>query len=105
MEYADLVNKIVTAEHSAQDIAREVKEKQESLDADLQKEIAQMRESYFARARRRIEQVEKTENEAAEENIAGWDQKLSAAMAEVEAAYQKNKRQWVDALFSRITDA
>lgn len=102
MEYADLVNKIVTAEHSAQDIAREVREKQESLDADLKREIAQMRENYFARAKHRIEQVEKTETEAAESDIAEWDRKLTAAMADVEASYQKNKAQWIDALFSRI---
>ena len=53
MEYVDLVNKIVAAEHSAQEIAREVKEKQDSLDADLKLEVGKLREDYFARAKHR----------------------------------------------------
>ena len=57
MEYVDLVNKIVAAEHSAQEIAREVKEKQDSLDADLKLEVGKLREDYFARAKHRIDEV------------------------------------------------
>lgn len=103
MEYVDLVNKIISAEHSAQDIAREVKEREETLDADLQRDVSEMREQYFSRAKRRIQQVRETEEAAAEENIALWDEKLKAAMAEVESAYGKNRDQWVDTLFRMIT--
>ena len=63
-EYIDLVNKIIAAEHTAQEIAREAQEKQQSLDADLERDIAHMREDYFARAKHRIEAVEKAERKA-----------------------------------------
>ena len=98
MEYVDLVNKIVAAEHSAQEIAREVKEKQDSLDADLKLEVGKLREDYFAR----IDEVEKTEAAAAEEDMARWDKKRDQALAEVERAYAEHKDQWVELLFSRI---
>lgn len=105
MEYVDLVNKIVAAEHSAQEIAREAKERRESLDADLARDVAEMREDYLARARRRIAQVSETEQAAAKEDMARWDQKLEQAMSEVEHAYAKSRDEWVDILFHRIIGA
>lgn len=102
MEYVDLVSKIVAAEHSAQEIAREVKEKRDSLDADLKAEVAKLREDYFARAKRRVDEVEKTEAAAAEEDMARWDKKRSDALAGVERAYAEHKDQWVESLFTRI---
>lgn len=101
-EYIDLVNKIIAAEHTAQEIAREAQEKQQSLDADLERDIAHMREDYFARAKHRIEAVEKAERKGAEEDIAKLDKRLKDAMDKVERAYQQNKDQWVDTLFFRI---
>ena len=61
-----------------------------------------MRENYMARARHRVAEVEKTEAEAAQEDLARWDKKLDQAMSAVEASYAKNKDAWVDALFQRI---
>ena len=51
-EYIDLVSRIIAAEHTAQEIAREAQEKQQSLDADLERDISRMREDYFARKAR-----------------------------------------------------
>lgn len=102
MEYVDLVNKIVSAEHSAQDIAKEVQEKQDSLDADLKRDVAKMREDYFARAGHRIREVEESERAATLEDIARWDKKLKDAEAGVEASYAKNKSYWVETLFHKI---
>ena len=101
-EYIDLVSKIIAAEHTAQEIAREAQEKQQSLAADLERDIAHMREDYFARAKHRIEAVEKAERKGAEEDIAKLDKRLKDAMDKVERAYQQNKDQWVDTLFFRI---
>lgn len=102
MEYVDLVNKIVDAEHSAQSIAKEALEKQENLDADLARDMAQMREDFFARAMHRVALVEETEQAAAREDVAAWDKKLSHAMGEIEDSYAKNRDTWIDTLFGRI---
>lgn len=102
MEYVDLVSKIVAAEHSAQDIAHEAKERQESLDADLKRDVSQLREDCMDRARRRVAKVEETERAAAEEDMAIWDKKLAKAMDDVESSYAKNKDAWVDLLFHKV---
>lgn len=104
MEYIDLVNKIVAAEHSAKEITREAKDRETSLDADLGRETAEMRTAYMARAKRRVAQVRQTEQESARESIAALDEKLRGTMDAVEAAYARRREEWVDALFSRIVD-
>ena len=102
MEYINLVNRIVEAEHTAKAMVHEAEEKQARLQSDLDKEIAAMRTGYFARADRRLEMVRQTEREGAQEEIAQLDEKLRAAMEAVESAYAKNKDRWVDTLFAMI---
>ena len=91
MEYVDLVNRIVEVEHSAKEIAREARQQESSLDQEVQQETAALHAQDMARAHRRIEQVEQTES-----------QKLARAMDAVEAAYDKNRDRWVEALFTMI---
>lgn len=102
MEYVNLVNKIIEAEHAAQEIAREVKEKSQTLDSDLAQSVAELREQYFARAKRYVEEVQKAETASADADMAAWDKKREAAMSEVESAYHNNREKWVDILFSQI---
>ena len=92
MEYADMISRIVAAEHNARALV------QEDLDGDL----ARMRESYLERARHRLSLVEQEEQAAAAESIQRWDQKLEEALSAVESSYEKNKERWVDTLFSMI---
>ncbi|MEG1857657.1 MAG: hypothetical protein RR216_02880, partial [Pseudoflavonifractor sp.] len=98
----ELVNQIIAAEHSAQSIAHEVKERERSLDKDLARENDEMRSAYFARAKRRIEAVEQAENAAAEADIAAWDTRLDAAMSKVESSFDRGRDQWVDTLVGMI---
>lgn len=102
MEYVELVNRIVEAEHSAKEIAREARQQEGVLDQQVRQETSAMHERYMERARRRIEQVEQTEAQSADEAVAQLDVKLRNAMDAVEEAYEKNRDQWVDALFSMI---
>ena len=102
MEYVELVNKIIEAEHSAREIAQEAQEKEASLDQDLARDTQRLREDYFARADRRIQMVEQAEERSAQESMARSDQKLSEALASVESAYRRNRDRWVEILFRRI---
>lgn len=102
MEYVDLVAKIVAAEQSAQSIAREVREKQEHLDAEVQRDVDSLREDCMKRARHRVALVEETERTAAQEAMAAWDRKLSAAMTRVEEEYAGKKDAWADAIFHQV---
>ena len=102
MEYLNLVNQIVAAEQSAREIAREAREQESSLEAELEREAAGIRERYMERARRRVAGVEETEAKTAQEELARWDRRLECAMAQVESAYARNRDAWVETLFRQI---
>ena len=105
MEYVDMVNQIIAAEHSAKALTEEAKEKQEQFQTDLERELEGLREEYMERARHRVELVEQTERAAAEERIAKLDQKLQDVLDAVERSYEKHKDQWVEQLFQMIVEA
>ena len=76
MEYADMISRIVAAEHNARALVQQAKEKESHLQEDLDGDLARMRESYLERARHRLSLVEQEEQAAAAESIQRWDQKL-----------------------------
>ena len=102
MEYVELVNKIIEAEHSAREIAQEAQEKEASLEQDLARDTQRLREDYFARADRRIQMVREAEERSAQESMARSDKKLSDALTAVESSYRRNRDRWVEMLFCRI---
>lgn len=102
MEYMDMVSKIIAAEHAATELVEEGKTRAETLRDGLDSARSDMRERYLERARHRLELVRETEERAATESVARLDTRLHDAMAEVEAAYHKNKDSWVDTLFTMI---
>ncbi len=104
MEYIDLVKRIVAAEHSANELAQEAREKEAALDRDLARESDALRESYLERARRRVAIVEETEAKLADESAAAIDRRLDRAMQALELAYETHRDEWVETLFSRVTD-
>ena len=104
MEYVDMVNQIIAAEHSAKALASEAREKQAQFQTDLERELEGLREEYMDRARHRVALVEQTERAAAEERMAKLDHRLQDALASVERAYEKNRDQWVERLFQLIVE-
>lgn len=105
MEYMDMVSKIVAAEHAATELVQEGKTREDNLKADLDHQVTDMRDRYLDRARHRLTLVAETEEQAAQESIERLDKRFETAMAEVESAYEKNKEQWVDTLFTMIVGA
>lgn len=102
VEYLDMVNQIITAEHSAKALAEEGRQKQEQVESGVEREVAQLREDYMQRARHRLELVEETEQAGAEEEIVKLDEVQRRVMKAVGAAYERNRDAWVDKLFALI---
>ncbi|MCD7947079.1 MAG: hypothetical protein LUG13_02115 [Oscillospiraceae bacterium] len=102
MEYLDLVNKIVAAEQSAQEIVKEAETQKITLDTDVEKEVARLREDYMSRAKRRLESIEKTEQDDAQDDIRALDKDFEAAMARINRAYHAHKEGWIQTLFAEI---
>ena len=102
MDYAEMVKQILAAEQGAKALADEAQEKEQQLQESLDQEIDAMRQDYMARANQRLEEVRATETAAAEGKRRQMDERLDQAMQTVEAAYEKNKEQWVGTLFTMI---
>ncbi len=102
VEYIDMIDQIVAAEHNAKTLVEESRQRQEELSAGVEQEIARLREDYLQRAGHRIEVVKQLEQASAEEAIARLDEKQRQAMERVEAVYEKNRDRWADTLFTMI---
>lgn len=102
MEYLNLVNQIMEAEHSAKEIVREGQERKPALEEDLRKEIEAIHTEAMDRARSQVAEAEKRIRAGAEADLARWDEKLKSSMAAVETADQKYRENWVSTLFSMI---
>ena len=102
MEYVTLINKIVAAEQSAKEIVQEARERERTIETDLDAEVETLRAQYMQRAHQRVEKVEAAERKAEEEDLMLWDKKLDKAMTDVETSYAKHKEQWVESLFQQV---
>lgn len=102
MEYVNLIQRIISAEQSAQDMVHDAREEESHLAEHLTQEVEEMRTQYMDKAKHRIEKLTRLEAAMAQEDLEKWDEKLTQTMAHVELAYSQNKDQWVDTLFYKV---
>jgi hypothetical protein len=102
MEYTELINRILAAEQSAQDIARQVKEREQSLEADLADEAAALKQDYMEKAKAKVADIEQETAVQTKASVAALDARQAEAMAKMERAYSHYGDNWVNTLFHRI---
>ncbi|MEA5038318.1 MAG: hypothetical protein VB086_00610 [Clostridiaceae bacterium] len=102
MEYQNVVSRIIAAEHSAKEIAQEMKDREPELEAELQKDLDGIRQDAMEQAKRRVAEVQRLMNIQVDKDLAHWDTKLKQSMDRVENANRKYRQNWVDTLFSMI---
>ncbi len=105
MEYNDIINRIVEAENTAQQMSKQAKDKRAVLEDDLKTEREKIHTAYFERAQRRLDVVAEQEEKLSSETIAALDLQLAHDLQAVDELYEKNHVEWVDKLFSRIVGA
>lgn len=99
MEYAALIDRILEAEQTAQEITREAHEKEARMEADLEREAAAVRADYFARADQKLEQLRQETEKGKAQAIAAQDARFQEARDKMERAYDRYGDNWVDTLF------
>ena len=104
MEYTTLIDRILEAERTADQITDEVREEQAGLEAHLAAESQQIRDNLMARADERLEKLRKEEQEKKARALAALDARLAEASARMEQAYEKYGGNWVDTLFRQTVD-
>lgn len=102
MEYTQLINRILEAERNAQEIAQEVKVREDHLASELEQETADLRASLQAQSDDRLRAITKEAEAARDQAIQAQDKRRDDAMARMERAYERYGDNWVDTLFRRI---
>lgn len=102
MEYSELIQKILVAEQSAQEIIQEAQDVQGQMEADFQRESEQLQAAYQERVRRKVDAVRQEEDTQAQAAIDRLNQKQAQAMAAVERMQAENEEAWVNTLFHMV---
>ena len=102
MEYTQLINRILEAERSAQEIAQEVKVREDHLASEVEQATADLRASLQAKAGDRLRAISKEAEAARDQAIQAQNKRRDDAMARMERAYERYGDNWVDTLFRRI---
>jgi len=102
MEHIDVINKIIEAEHNAQNIANEARRHRDALPEAVEEENRKLREAYFSRADQRIALVQEQEDKIADEQLALLEVKLASELASLEAMYERRREGWALRLFEMV---
>ena len=102
LNQADLIQKIIAAEHQAQALAEHAKVQQENMEASIESEIEELRKQYQEKADAYLKQLQETQREKSAQYLETLDQRLQKKLDQVESIYQSRKDQWVEAIFDRI---
>lgn len=99
MEYAALINRILDAEQTAQDLTREVREQEARMEAELEEKTAAVLADYMARADQKLERMRREAERSKAEAIAAQDARCAETRDKMEQAYSQYGDNWVDTLF------
>ena len=98
-----LINRIIDAEHKADEIALAAREKQRSLSGELAGRREEIQRNYLVRASKRITQNRELEEKFADEAILEQNEQSALDMASLEARFTEHREEWAGKLFCAIT--
>ena len=104
MEYTTLIDRILEAERTADQMTHEVREEEAGLNEHLAAESKRIRDNLMANTAERLEKLKKEEQEKKEKALAALDIRLADSHDRMERAYAKYGDNWVDTLFRQAVD-
>jgi len=102
MEYTKLVERILEAEKTAKQMAREATEQSEQQEKALSSEIERIKEQHMNQVRVKLFELERQTKEQTAAVMTAMDTKYAAALFNLESAAQNNHDAWVDELFQTV---
>ena len=102
MNQTDMIQKIIAAEHQANQLTENAKSQSENMEASIQTEIEALRTRYQANADAYLERLEQAEQARSTRRLKELDDKLDSKLKQVEIIYQARKDEWIEAIFDRI---
>ena len=102
MKHTELINTIIEAEHQAQSLTAEAKQKKIHLREDLQNSAEDIRRKYSDQADKRIREVQAREDEMTDRAILSVNETHRAVMDAMEKRYAKNRSMWIEKIYGII---
>ena len=96
------INSIVETERRARDITAQAQAQRELLDRQVEEATEEMRQRFHQQAQQRIAQAKREEEEQQKRSMQELEERLRAALDDLERKGQVNHSVWAQALFDRI---
>jgi len=104
MDYMEVLNKIIKAERTAQQIAEEAKTQRDNLPDDLRASWEEMHTRHLARAESRVQSVREQEERLADQKIEQLDAGLQDGLHKLEVYFRAHHDEMVQRLTSLVLD-
>ena len=101
----NVIRRIIAIEDQAQEIISGIKEKEEQLNGDVEREALAISKNIEEQSDKKIEQIKVTENEYLNAQIEVVRHNTSVQLEKINSIYDKNKQQWIDAVFENVINA
>jgi len=101
----NVIRRIIAIEDQAQEIISSIKEKEEQLNGDVEREALAISKNIEEQSDKKIEQIKVTENEYLNAQIEVVRHNTSVQLEKINSIYDKNKQQWIDAVFENVINA
>ena len=102
MRHSDMINSSVETERRARDITAQAQAQRELLDRQVEEATEEMRQRFHQQAQQRIAQAKREEEEQQKRSMQELEERLRAALDDLERKGQVNHSVWAQALFDRI---
>ena len=104
MKHTELINTIIEAEHQAQSLTAEAKQKKLRLREDLETSVEEIRRNYSDQADKRIKEVQAREDEKTDSAILSVNEAHRTVMDAMEKRYAKNRNVWIEKIYGAIIE-
>jgi len=104
VKHTELINTIIEAEHQAQSLTAEAKQKKLRLREDLKTSAEEIRRKYSDQADKHIREVQAREDELTDSAILSVNEAHHSVMDAMEKRYAKNRNAWTEKIYSIIIE-
>lgn len=98
----EILNRIISIEHKAQDIIEDAENQKRTMFENLKKECSKIKNNIMERQQRRIEIIKQTEQKFADEKMAEIDKSTQESIKKLDCVFNEKKEEWVQNIYNNI---
>lgn len=98
----DMIKRILELDHMEQELTEKAEKVRQEAEQTVGEMKNELKEDYLTRARKRAEENSRKEQDEADREWAGIQEKTQASMNRLEKAYEENSARWVGDITERV---